>query len=215
MKDIILFGMPGSGKGTQAELLVKKYGYIHLSSGQVIRQVMNSKENHPLKNQIKEKYNQGIPQSDELINQLIEGEIIKINQDVPIIFDSYPISKCQAEFLSRILALMKRGEPKVIIIKIPDDEITKRLSSRLVCGKCGKPSFDSREQNTKCRFCGGVLSVRSDDRKEVILNRISEYRPREEILLSYYKNRSKVTIVNGMGSVLQVANRINEQIKND
>lgn len=189
MSLLIFFGAPGSGKGTQAKKLVEKYGFFHLSTGDLLRECKNDK-NHPLHSLIATKMSAGELIGDDIVNNIVSHKVAQM-KDRPIIFDGYPRTVNQAKFLEEELKKHEQSIASVIVFDINPDVVVGRITNRKVCKQCGA-IFNSISSPSKieniCDLCGGTLEQRIDDNEEIIRNRIKIYNESCEGLLSYYQN---------------------------
>ncbi len=205
------FGAPGSGKGTVATECVKSLGFKVLSTGNLCREgiARGDELGKSIENYIKT--GQLIP--DEMVTNMVEEWLKKESTNgSPIILDGYPRTKKQAELF---LALLKKSfsqySLRVISLAIPDEEIVKRLSDRLLCENkaCQVPTSRTMVtdlENPKCAFCGAKLIRREDDKEEVVRERLRVYAQHSGELLRYYQQLGqKVEELNVSGlSVAQV-----------
>ena len=204
---VILLGAPGAGKGTQAKLLAESKGYLHLSTGDLLRQAV--RQGSQLGKRCKAIMEAGELVPDELVSQLVEEKNNSGQADSGMILDGYPRNLAQAEFLSRVL---KGVKPKTIQIRLDEDQVVKRLSGRRTCSKCGRiynvffsPSGKGEKE---CEACGGELLQRKDDRQDVIRERLRIYCQQSAPLVEYYSSRGVFFEVDGNRSVNEVAAEI-------
>ena len=173
--NIILFGPPGAGKGTQAQILVKNHNYYQISTGDLLRNEANKKSKIGF--QIEKLISNGEFVSDEIVNNLLKQTLSTLNSDAPIIFDGYPRSISQASNLKIILNEFKRKIDFVISLNVSRDIVQKRIIGRVTCEKCNvtlnEYFDDERIKNLKCK--GENLVKRKDDNLETILNRYDKY----------------------------------------
>jgi adenylate kinase len=212
---IILFGDPGAGKGTQAEILAKKLGYERISTGDLIRSEM--KVGSFLSKKLAPSYNVGKPAPNAIVNQLVENKIIKLlkNKDLKgIVSDTFPFDNEQSDFLKSISKKYNLDQPIIFWIDVPENEILKRLGTRLICSKCNKVYMESDIGAEKeCQKCGGKLEKRTDDSEEVIKKRILIYKKAEAEHRAYYKNHKLWFDINGKQSIESVAAEIWSHLK--
>lgn len=173
--NIILLGPQGSGKGTQAELLVAKFGFNHFEAGKILRSIANS--DNPNAAIVKQAIDGGGLVSDELVRLIAWDFISKHNKNQGFIFDGYPRSIDQYEHLKDMLAKSGQKITTVINIEIPESETVRRLSARRTCTKCGEVYnlITSPPPSGKCK-CGGELVLRDDDQPPAIKRRLAIYR---------------------------------------
>ena len=176
MFNLILFGPPGSGKGTQSEKIVERFGLIHLSTGNLLRQEIADKT--PLGQEAKNFMDKGQLVPDEVVIGMIDSCLEKHADAKGFLFDGFPRTVAQAEALDKLLALKKTGICKVLALEVDEEELTRRLVRR------------------------GETSGRSDDTSEdVIRQRFSVYKKDTEPVAGYYKEQGKFEVVKGMGTV--------------
>lgn len=213
MKNVIIInGLPGSGKGTQAALLAEKFGYAHISSGQLIRDAINTGEKDTFTLGIIDRYKKGTVQPDDVANVLISQRIKELQDAKGIIFDSYPISVGQSDYLEKISSSNHLGQAIFILINVYPKSVLERLKTRKICSKCGQPVIDETDSLKECLKCGGRLIQRSDDDPKIVQRRIDGYLPLLKSQILYYKKRQRYFEVNGEGTIKEVAERIQQKI---
>jgi adenylate kinase len=192
--NIILLGAQGSGKGTQAQLLRQKYGFKHISTGDIIRQGIE--EGDPTALKIKEGVAQGKLASDEMVIELVRKNLGDKN-----IFDGFPRTLPQAEALDEITQI-----DAAIELKMPDELAVKRLSARRQCQSCRRIYGAENPSRTPgvCDNCKGKLIQRDDDKPEAIMKRLETYHDETEPLLEYYKPRKIVHSVDASRKIEEI-----------
>ena len=187
MFHIILFGPPGSGKGTQSEKLIASYGLKHLSTGDLLRNEISNKT--PLGLEAKNLMDKGQLVPDDVVIGMISSALDANPGAKGFLFDGFPRTKAQAEALDKLLKL-KNGEVGVFLaMQVSEEELVKRLLNR------------------------GLTSGRSDDTNEtVIRSRIGEYNSKTSSVADYYKQYNKVVMVPGEGSIDDIFNALCKEI---
>ncbi|MDR2065830.1 MAG: adenylate kinase [Prevotellaceae bacterium] len=183
MKHILLFGPPGAGKGTQAQLLVDKYKFTHLSTGDMLRDEIKRATEIGLK--AKKIIDSGQLVPDEIVAEMVRLLIKNMKDNTGIIFDGFPRTLAQARKLDEIMNDEKQEIAMMIAIDVHDEEIIKRILER------------------------GKISQRSDDRDiDIIKNRIDTYNRQTAILADYYKQQKKFKSVDGTGNIEDIFEKI-------
>ncbi len=185
---LVFLGPPGAGKGTQAKLLSQRMGFLHLSTGDLLREAV--KNQTPLGKRAKEYMDRGELVPDELIVQLIEETMPK---DGNVILDGFPRTVNQALALEEMLKGKGEKISKVLFFDVPDEVIIDRLSGRRVCSKCGAVyhvKYNPPKIEGVCDLCGGSLVQRDDDKEEVVRKRLEVYRKQTQPLIEFYQDRS-------------------------
>ncbi|AHI54139.1 adenylate kinase [Spiroplasma sabaudiense Ar-1343] len=197
--NIILLGPPGSGKGTQAEMLVQNYRFQQLSTGDLFRK--NILEKTALGLEASKLINSGNLVPDEITNKMVEQYLLE-NKFDNLIFDGYPRTINQAEVLNQILDQKNLKIDKVIFFKLNQDLLMERLTGRLVCPLC-KRSYHIKNRKPKiemiCDFDSGPLVVRPDDHPDQIAIRLKAYEVETAPLVDYYNNQNKLVSINCEG----------------
>jgi adenylate kinase len=184
---LVFLGPPGAGKGTQAKLLSQRMGFLHLSTGDLLREAV--KNQTPLGKKAKEYMDRGELVPDGLIVQLIEETMPK---DGNVILDGFPRTVNQALALEEMLKGKGEKISKVLFFDVPDEVIIDRLSGRRVCSKCGAVyhvKYNPPKIEGVCDLCGGSLVQRDDDREEVVKKRLEVYRKQTQPLIEFYQDR--------------------------
>lgn len=184
---LVFLGPPGAGKGTQAKLLSQRMGFLHLSTGDLLREAV--KNQTPLGKKAKEYMDRGELVPDELIVQLIEETMPK---DGNVILDGFPRTVNQALALEEMLKDKGEKISKVLFFDVPDEVIIDRLSGRRVCSKCGAVyhvKYNPPKVEGVCDLCGGTLVQRDDDKEEVVRRRLEVYRKQTQPLIEFYQEK--------------------------
>ena len=196
--NLILLGAPGAGKGTQAELLVKKLSIPAISTGNMLREAMaNGTE---LGKKAKQYMDEGSLVPDELILGIVADRVAQADCANGFILDGVPRTLAQA------VALDMRGVKidHVVSIEVDDSEIEGRMTGRRVCSKCGA-SYHIVANPSKiegiCDSCGGALIIRKDDKPEPVRHRLEVYHESTEVLKGFYEMTGRLVKVNGSQSI--------------
>lgn len=173
--NILLFGPPGAGKGTQSTLLIERKGMKHISTGDLFR--ANIKNKTPLGIRTKEILDKGELVPDDITIGIVEEELKKLNGSA-FILDGFPRTVVQAEALGKLLGKTQLKLDRAIFLEVPFDRLMKRLSGRRVCKNCGTVyHVDAKPPKRAgvCDVCGGEVIQRPDDKAEVIGTRLKAY----------------------------------------
>jgi adenylate kinase len=187
MFNLILFGPPGSGKGTQSDKLVEKYGLVHLSTGNLLRQEIKDKT--PLGREAKSFIDKGQLVPDEVVIGMVDSYFDQHKGAKGFLFDGYPRTVAQAAALDKLLELKKTGIETVLFLNVDEEELIKRLVHR------------------------GKTSGRSDDTDENVQRKRQEvYRNETLPVAAFYKKQNKVVNIKGMGTVEEIFSSLCEVI---
>jgi adenylate kinase len=207
--NIVLFGPPGAGKGTQAEHLVNKFNLYKISSGDLLRKEIKKKT--LLGEKIKLNIDKGLLAPDNIINELIVKIIEKKDFYNRIIFDGYPRTLEQAKNLENLLHKCNQKISCVLTLNVDEETIIKRILGRQTCSKCGsifnKYFIPSTDLNHKCG--SSFLVTRSDDNKGAIINRFETYNKETLPILDFYKNKNLLHKINGKAEIFDISKEIN------
>ena len=206
--NIILFGPPGSGKGTQADNIVKNFNSYKISTGDLLRVEM--KKNTDLGKEIKTKIDRGSLVSDDIINNLIVKILSNMKNINGLIFDGYPRNWNQAKSLDSLIKKYNQKISCVLSLNIDKETIIKRVLGRLICTKCGltfnKYFNPPKKEEHNCRL--NYLKVRSDDSKKTIKNRIEIYNNNTLPILDYYEDQKILHKIDATGEINKIYDEI-------
>ena len=208
--NIILFGPPGAGKGTQAEFITKKHNYFQLSTGNLLREEVKSKTQ--LGVEIEALISNGKFVSDETVNTLLRKSITNLKFRDRIIFDGYPRNVEQAENLELILGEFDQTIGHIIFLNVSKDIIEKRIMGRMTCDKCNMTlnEFFNKEQ-IELHPCGKeFLMKRKDDKFDVVIARYDTYMKTTKPVLDFYSKNVNFTEIDGAAEIEQITNKIND-----
>ncbi len=202
MKKLVILGPQGSGKGTQADLLSKRYNIPHIDVGQVLREHVTKKTE--IGKKLEEPMKKGELLPHDLIDPVVEQRLSEPDCKKGFVLDGYPRQLEEAEFLDSIADL-----DAVIVLEIPDTVAVKRLSARRICLGCTAFLYGlPKEIGKECQECGGKLVQREDDKPAAVKQRLKLYHEETEPLIEYYKPRDILHRINGTGTVEEVFQRI-------
>ncbi len=199
---IVLLGAPGSGKGTQAKLLIEKYNIPQISTGDLLRAAVEG--NTPLGQQARAAMDAGQLVSDDIVLGIIRERLAQADARNGFILDGFPRNIPQAEALDAMLGRMTMPIDAAILIDVDLDSLMQRLTGRRTCASCGQmynifsspPRLDDR-----CDKCGGELRHRADDNEETIGNRLRIYEAQTAPLVEYFRGQGKLYSVSGQGEI--------------
>ena len=207
--NIILFGAPGAGKGTQAVELVNKYKLTHISTGEMFREAIAKQT---AMGQLASSYiSKGNLVPDEVTVGLVKERLAQEDCKNGFILDGFPRTLPQAECLDRICEELNIKIDYVVDIEVSSEDVIERLSARRVCRSCGASFhliFNKPSKEGVCDLCGGELYTRKDDNKESVAVRINTYQAQTTPLINYYKNKGILLEINGQQDINDVTKEI-------
>jgi adenylate kinase len=189
--DVIVLGPPGAGKGTQAELLASARRIPKISTGDILRAAIS--EGTPFGRQAQARMDQGLLVSDDVMIGIVRERLSHADAQPGFVLDGFPRTVPQAAALDQIVA--GRGPLMIFDIRVPEDELRRRLSARRVCARCGYNGAGDGARS--CTRCEGVLVQRSDDAPEVVTERLRVYDDDTRPLVEYYRGRPSFHVVDG------------------
>ncbi|MFH0776131.1 MAG: nucleoside monophosphate kinase [Patescibacteria group bacterium] len=200
MQDIILFGMQGSGKGTQARILAEKFGYTIFETGGQLRKL--AAEDSPLGQKVKAITTAGKLVDNAIVMEIVANFLANFGKSEKAIFDGIPRSEAQRVSLEAEFAKVQR-KPVAVYIKIPREEALRRLLGRKTCAGCGQifGAKDNSDALEKCPLCGGELKIRADDTAEAIETRLDVYEKETLPAIGRYREEGRLIEVDGMQGV--------------
>lgn len=213
-RGLVLFGPPGVGKGAQAGIISKKYGLVHLSTGDLIREEI--KKGSPLGKRVQEIVAKGQLVDDETVVGIILGHIDRPECRDGFLMDGFPRTIRQAEMLDRMLAERKRKVTQSLFILAPDAVVLKRLGGRLTCSKCGATYHEESKRpkaDGVCDACKGPVGRRKDDEPQTQKDRLEAYKAQTTPLEAYYRKSGVLKAINGNQTIEAVAAEIARAIE--
>lgn len=204
--NLILLGPPGAGKGTQAKLLIDRYGIPQVSTGDMLRAAV--KDGTPSGLRAKEYMQQGALVPDDLVIDIIHERLQLPDSDKGFILDGFPRTVAQADALSAMLARDGRNIDHVISLTVDNEELLQRVIGRLTCKGCGRgyhKLFDPPAQEGICNFCSAELFQREDDKEETMRARLETYQAQTAPLIGYYESKGLLRSINGLGTIQEIS----------
>ena len=210
--NLILFGVPGAGKGTQANYIAKKFNLYQLSTGDLLRNEIKNKTE--IGKKIELIIDQGDFVTDNIVNELLKKVITNSLYRNRIIFDGYPRNITQAENLELMLNSDNQSINFIFFLKVNRETIEKRILGRITCEKCNKTfnEYLNKKEEIEKHKCGSkYLKKRKDDNEDIIITRYDEYINKTKPVLDFYSSRSYFHELDGSQKIQAIANKI-EQI---
>lgn len=211
MKNIIFIAAPAAGKGTQAEMLEKKYNLVHISTGDLLRDEVKSGSDLGIK--IHEMQTQGMLVDDSIVTPLLEKKLSSNDAVNGFILDGYPRNINQADTLEKILTNINKSISNVIYLDVDYETAMKRSCGRLQCKNCGKlynkfiDNLKPQNENI-CDKCGKEMYQRSDDNEASFKIRFDTFKTITKPLIEYYKNKGILSTVDSSKTVDEVFSNI-------
>jgi adenylate kinase len=210
--NIILFGAPGAGKGTQSALLVERRNMRHISTGDLFR--AHVKQGTRLGTEAKTYMDAGKLVPDEIVLGMVE-DVMKDLGSQSFILDGFPRTAPQAEALEAMLRNYELTIAKALFLEVPTERLMARLTGRRVCSSCGAGYHIEAKPPQKagiCDLCGAAVEQRPDDQEEVIRTRLEAYEKSTSPLKAYFLGRGQFVAVPGLGATEEVYQRLVSQL---
>jgi adenylate kinase len=207
--NLILFGPPGAGKGTQAQFIVGQYGIPQISTGDMLRAAVKAQTALGIK--AKEVMESGSLVSDDIVLGIVEERLAQSDCDKGFVLDGFPRTIPQATSLAIILNKIGKKIDSVISLEVDNAEVVERLSGRRNCSGCGKGYHiinDPPQKPGICDVCGGALIQRDDDQEVTIKTRLDVYNQQTAPLKEYYERENLLYHINGSGSINDIQRQI-------
>ena len=207
--NIILMGLPGAGKGTQASEIVKKFPIPHISTGDMFRKAI--KDDTDLGKEAKSYMDRGELVPDEVTVGIVKERISEDDAKKGFLLDGFPRTIEQAEALNDIMQELGRSIDAVINIEVPEEELINRLTGRRICETCGTTYhlvFNPPKVDGVCDLDGGKLYQREDDNPETVANRLSVNVKQSKPILSYYQDKGVLENIDGSKDIKEVTSDV-------
>ncbi len=211
---IVLLGAPGSGKGTQAQRLMADRGIPQISTGDLLRAAVASGSD--LGKAAKEAMDAGALVSDDIVLGMIRERLAEPDCANGFVLDGFPRNEAQAEALETVLEGIGQPLDRAVLMDVETDVLMKRLSGRRTCSKTGKVLniyFSPKEDIEAVAEAGGELLMRDDDNVKTIAHRLDVYKQQTAPLIDYYRTKGKLAIVDAVGSMPEVQERLLKAVK--
>ena len=212
--NIILLGPPGAGKGTQARMLTERHGMVQLSTGDMLRAAVAADTETGRK--AKAVMDAGELVSDEIVIGVVAERLDRPDVARGVVFDGFPRTAAQAEALDRLLTERDMALDAVISMDVDDEKLVDRISGRFTCAKCGEGYHDRYKQPETpgvCDVCGSTrFNRRADDNEATVRQRLVAYHADTAPLIAYYEGRGKLTRIDGMALIDEVAREIDSAL---
>lgn len=208
-------GLPGAGKGTQAEKIVEKYPIPHISTGDMFRLAI--KEGTELGQKAKSYMDEGALVPDEVTIGIVEERLSKDDCQKGFLLDGFPRTLAQAEALNELLAKMNKSIDYVLHVDVDTDELVERLTGRRICPSCGATyhiKFNPPKQEGICDKDGEKLIQRKDDQPDTVKNRLEVNLEQTQPMLDFYSDKGSLVKIDGSQQIDQVFHDIDEKLKN-
>ncbi|MFZ0444293.1 MAG: adenylate kinase [Bacillus sp. (in: firmicutes)] len=212
--NLVLMGLPGAGKGTQAEKIVEKYGIPHISTGDMFRAAI--KESTDLGLQAKSFMDQGNLVPDEVTIGIVRERLSKEDCAEGFLLDGFPRTVAQAEALENILSDLNKKIDYVINIDVDQEFLMERLTGRRICKSCGSTYhlvFNPPTKDDICDRCGGELYQRADDNAETVQNRLEVNQKQTKPLLDFYEGKGYLRNINGQQDIRKVFDDLDQLLR--
>ena len=213
-KHIIFLGPPGAGKGTQAKKLQEKFGFKHISTGDLLRNEI--KNNTDLGKEIKSIMESGALVSDDIVLEIVKKNLSKSIVETGFVFDGFPRTVIQGEKLDDLVKQLGFNIDVVFYVEIDEKTAVDRISNRRICSKCGTIyhlRYNPPKIKGVCDKCGGTLYQRDDDKEETVRNRYEIYMRQTFPLVKYYRNSELLVNISGTKTPKEIFNDIIAELK--
>lgn len=212
MKNILFIAPPAGGKGTQSDALVEKFGYIHISTGDLLRNIDKQSE---LGIKVNDLIAKGALVDDSIVLELLKNKLLTLKETDCFILDGFPRNLAQAESLDKLLSEIGQSLDIVVELDVPYDTCLKRAIGRISCPKCKaiyNKYFKKPQTENVCDKCGSTLESRLDDNEETFKTRFDTYNKSTAPLIEYYEQKGILVKIDGINDTF---NKIVSVLNND
>jgi adenylate kinase len=207
--NIVFLGPPGAGKGTQAKILIERYGIPQISTGDMLRE--HRAKGTELGKKAQEYMDKGQLVPDEIILDMVKERLSQPDCQKGFILDGFPRTVAQAEALDKLLEEMGKKLDFALALIVPDELLIERLTGRRTCKSCGMMyhiKYKPPKVDNKCDVCGGELYQRPDDNEETVRNRLKVYHESTAPLIEYYRKKGILREIDGSKSIEEITQQI-------
>ncbi len=207
--NIVFLGPPGAGKGTQAKILIERYGIPQVSTGDMLRE--HRAKGTELGKKAQEYMDKGQLVPDEIILGMVKERLSQPDCEKGFILDGFPRTVAQAEALDKLLLDMGKKLDFALALIVPDELLVERLTGRRTCKNCGMMyhvKYKPSKVEGKCDVCGGELYQRPDDNEETVRNRLKVYHEQTAPLIEYYRGKGILREIDGSKSIEEITQQI-------
>jgi len=211
--NVMLFGAPGAGKGTQAKFLIEKYDIPQIATGDILRAAIV--DNTDMGLEAKKFMDAGQLVPDSTIIGIIKDRLAQEDCKEGFILDGFPRTLAQAEALKELMVTMKISLDKVISLNVPDELIVGRITGRRVCSKCGASfhvEFNPSKEENVCDYCSSELIIRKDDNADTVKSRLEAYHTQTTPLIDFYTKMGLFIELDGTKDVSEVTKDMIKQL---
>ena len=205
--NVIMMGPPGAGKGTQAGRFARERGLLKISTGDILREAI--KDENPTALAAKARMDRGELVDDAMIIAIVAERLKRSDADRGFVLDGFPRTVAQAEALDEIVTRLDKGPLIIVDVRVPEQELVRRLASRRICNVCGA---NADAVSATCAKCGGELVQRTDDDHGVVRERLKVYQHATKPVLEFYRERPTFRVVNGAQGPERVAQELDTVI---
>ncbi len=200
--NVMMMGPPGAGKGTQATRFARERGLVRIPTGDILRDAIKAQS--PLGRKVAATMDRGELVDDETMIEMVGERLAQPDTAAGFLLDGFPRTVPQAQALDALLDARGNGPLIVVDVRVPLQELIRRLDSRRICGSCGS-NADPFGPASRCGKCGGVFVQRVDDNRDVVIERLKVYERQTYPLVEFYQGRPTFRVVNGAQPPEQVA----------
>ncbi len=212
--NLLLMGLPGAGKGTQAESISKEFNIPHISTGDIFRKAV--KEHTRLGEIAKSYMDKGLLVPDEIVIEMVKERLNEQDAVNGFLLDGFPRTVAQAESLDSMLKELRKSIDHVIYVAVDEVKLVERLTGRRVCRSCGATyhlKFNPPKVMGVCDRCGGELYQRDDDKEDTVVKRLEVNKKEQEPLIKYYQEKNLLRKINGDQEILEVEDNIRQVLR--